>query len=224
MSRNEEWLDLLVSLTRLTQEGKLKWVACNPPDALTAGTDDIIDTMYITEIKGRKLGVFEKRYEAYSNGLDKLYWTKELVIAFLHPDDSIALKLPPIGHRATQDLLDAIQYQHVRVDDFLKELLIDANPGYTSGAVRASNVVGQHSALDFQIMVSNKELEAFDLANGPTYTLTVLLEKGSRYHDAVGEKYQQLEIRGQNLTIRKIDKIGNNKLKILVDINSLGAF
>lgn len=121
MPPKSESITIVALLNRLTQENKLKWDACEPNKELLSGTDDRIDTVYVTQFKGRRLGVYIRKFQDYIPDLDTMYWNSEVVVAFLHEDSSIALKLSGLGSAAS-DLLESIQIQDVNLDEFLEEL------------------------------------------------------------------------------------------------------
>ena len=121
MATDKDIIKVISKLNRLTQEEKIEWDRMDPPDSLTAGTNDIIFKFYGSEYKGRNIGLYEERCRAFDESFDSSYWAQRLVLAFFSDDWVKEWEFPEkpgIG-----ELLKSVEYQVVGVDTVIDEIL-----------------------------------------------------------------------------------------------------
>ncbi len=115
----------IAALLRQTQDGTLKWAAISPPRDLTAGTADIVETVYLAETEGRLLRLFPFKTKNYAEE-DVWYWDEGVVLELSDEKKMSWWRFPkqPI----TWDLLEAVQFKTVGVDQFIDTIVSDYIP------------------------------------------------------------------------------------------------
>lgn len=115
----------IAALLRQTQDGTLKWQPIGATSDLTAGTEDVVETVYLAEAEGRLLRLFPFKTKYYT---DEDVW---------HWDDGVALELSDEKHTSwwrfpkqpiTWDLLEAVNFKTVGVDQFIDTIVSDFIP------------------------------------------------------------------------------------------------
>lgn len=126
MSTDNEIIQVITKLNRLTQEGKIHWERMEPPAYLTTGTDVKILDFYGTEYKGRNIGIYEERYQDYDDVFGHgIYWTDRLVLAFFSEKWGQEWEFPK--STGIYELLTSIKYEVADVDTFMDEILKDGD-------------------------------------------------------------------------------------------------
>jgi hypothetical protein len=124
MPTDKDTIQVITKLNRLTQEGKLKWERMQPPASLTSGTDSKVFDFYGTRYKGRNIGLYEERYQAFDDEyFHRSYWTDKEVLAFFSDEWQKEWEFP-IG-AGVLELLTSVKYQIAGVDSFISDLLED---------------------------------------------------------------------------------------------------
>lgn len=114
--KTDQWVDAVVKLTELTQEGKLEWSidpyfedqhAIGPTYRATHGDKSL-------RLRKRSILRPSKR------GWDE-EWQEQYLLEFVGQNDQVLWAFPEID--AIQHLYGAVQYQTAGVKDFLNDLL-----------------------------------------------------------------------------------------------------
>lgn len=122
------WLEAVLNLIELTQEGKLKWTA--DASASTPNDDDRLTAVFLTHFKDKTLRLYgirvpneEHRYMVMigaARDKDLPKWRMKIVLEFVNSDGFALWTFPEIA--ALYDLLAAVQYQVAGVADFLNDI------------------------------------------------------------------------------------------------------
>jgi len=107
-------------LLELTQEGLLKWESRGPCDDILEGRDIVVDIVYVAAKDKRLLRLYQFRYKSW---LDDVNWHWEEDIALELSDEKRVTWWRFPENRVLQDLLEAVKFRTVGVDQFLDELL-----------------------------------------------------------------------------------------------------
>lgn len=120
MSVTNRFVDAITSLIQQTQDGTISWRACSPSDDLTKGSEDVVDTVYVAEKDGRLVRLYKYRYKHFTDE-DVWYWDEDVALELSDEDKSSWWRFPE--HRALWDLLEAVKFKVVGVDQFIDKLL-----------------------------------------------------------------------------------------------------
>ena len=135
-SEKEKLIDAVVKLIDLTQEDKLKWKPEKPRSSLNRESDSIVDLVYVTNHKNKRLALYERKYKVeepahvISSSLTNLfgppsypYWESRTILEFVDDKGNPLWTFPHVN--GLDDLFNAVKYQTAGVRDFLKDILDD---------------------------------------------------------------------------------------------------
>jgi len=111
------------AITRLiqeTQDGQLKWVASRPSRDVSEGRDIIVDSVYTTKKDKREIRLYPYRYRSFMEE-DVWYWEDGVALELADQDGISWWRFP--NHLVIRDLLEAVQFKTVGVDQFIDKLL-----------------------------------------------------------------------------------------------------
>lgn len=111
----KKWIQAIANLIRLTQEKELKWQAKPPPLRLTEDNPRA-DIMYVTDFEGQELCLYERYFFDHD-----FFHSPETVLELSNSDGHAAWASPKI--EGLDDLLEAVKYQVIDVNDFLEKIL-----------------------------------------------------------------------------------------------------
>lgn len=143
-SEKEQYIDAVVKLIKLTQEGKIKWTPQKPRDSLNRDAGMIVDVFYSTQYNDRRLGLYESRYKVEAPasgtlsgfsgidfsrlfGLSYPYWTSKVVLEIIDDSGKSLWTFPDVS--GLSDLLNAVKYQVADVKGLIEDILKDDDPG-----------------------------------------------------------------------------------------------
>lgn len=122
MSSGDRNVQFVTKLHQMTQHGAISWQAIEPPKTLTEGTDDKVPgPVYVANVEGSILGVFEARYTDYAPDYDQFYWTSRIALVVFDSQSRVIYTFPRVA--GLGDLYDAVQAQTAGVPDILDKLL-----------------------------------------------------------------------------------------------------
>jgi len=113
---------LLSELTKLTSRGQVEWRMVDAPEALSRGTSDIYPVYLETEYKSQKIGLAQRRYQAFDGENDRFYWTEEISLLFFDTFDRVTWQSSN-PRAAIYTLFDTAREQVADIDGILKNLL-----------------------------------------------------------------------------------------------------
>ncbi len=113
---------LLSELTKQTVKGLLSWSFREAPDNLTHGTNDVYPLYFETTFKGQRIGIAQRRYQAYDGEHDRTYWTEDLVLVFRDMHGRIIWESRS-QHSALYTLFDAVREEASDIEGILKKLI-----------------------------------------------------------------------------------------------------
>jgi hypothetical protein len=121
------WVDAVVKLIKLTQNGKLKWQVNDPSQVEKVDGEDIITEDFVAKYRDRLLRVYKRRrpptpVERAMLGVEsKVQWYTHYGLEFVTAANQTLWAFP--REAPIRDLHKAVQYQVARVNDFLDEIL-----------------------------------------------------------------------------------------------------
>jgi|SRR5215213_5125991 hypothetical protein len=128
-----KWIDAITKLTKLTQEGKLKWSSASSTDVLVSDDVQQVEAVFTATHKDKRLRLYKKRFkvEEPSNpwfGATSIlshrkypYWTAQIYLELVDTHGHSLWTFPEVS--ALSDLLTSVKYQVSGVKDFLNDLL-----------------------------------------------------------------------------------------------------
>ncbi|QAR45565.1 hypothetical protein EQG67_07240 [Kosakonia cowanii] len=112
---------LYVKLNKETAENSIKWKAIDAPNNITDGSNDLIDTIFTLNYKGKNLAIYQKKYKYY---FDEDRWTWDEGIEFSLLTDDYKPLWKSSGHsQALRDLFETVTRQASGLDELIQELL-----------------------------------------------------------------------------------------------------
>ena len=110
----------ITSLIRKTQDGTLQWRASPPADDLLVSTsDETVQTVYVAETAGRLVRLYSYTRRHWADE-DASYWQEHVGLELSDENKKSWWRFP--HHPAIADLLQAVRYRTVAVDQFLDRL------------------------------------------------------------------------------------------------------
>lgn len=121
-------IQLITKLNGLTSLDKIDWDISNPPEILTARTNDhITPTYYKTEYKGKFFIIYQYWVKYYDG--EHYYWTRRVTLVMLdEPRKRILWESKIPYHTAVNDLFKTVQYKTSKIGDIFDDLLSDDDP------------------------------------------------------------------------------------------------
>ncbi len=114
-SMSTRWVRLIAKLIELTQTGALEWNADATGGPLLP-TERIIES-YSTTYSGQKIRIARVATKYFSDE-DRFDWVQSVVVQLVDDSARGAFDIPQVT--GVVELLDAVRYKTLRVDDFLK--------------------------------------------------------------------------------------------------------
>ena len=116
MNDDKSFSKVINNLISLTRSNELKWEKQDPPFNLT-DSGSKIESVYLTEYKGRKLRLYEEKYQSFDE-MDRSYsWVKRQVLQLIDKKNKTDWEFP--WCRELKDLIEAVKYHLANVSDFL---------------------------------------------------------------------------------------------------------
>jgi hypothetical protein len=120
MNDEKTFSKVIIQLINLTRSNELKWKKQDPPNWLT-DSGSKIESVYLTEYKGRKLRLYEEKYQSYDD-FDRSYsWAKRPVLQIIDQFNKTDWEFP--WCRELKDLIEAVRYHSANVSEFLDNFL-----------------------------------------------------------------------------------------------------
>lgn len=134
----DDWIDAITRLTKLTQEGKLKWSNSSEPSSILVA-DDVqqIESVFTAIHKDKRLRLYKKQIKVLGPSPDVFiignalnpqkfpYWTTRIYLELVDEDGRNLWTFPSVS--ALNDLLTSVKYQVSGVKDFLDDLLKESD-------------------------------------------------------------------------------------------------
>lgn len=124
MNNDSKINKLLTMLIRLTNDDKLTWSVCDPPNSITNGTDNYVPIYFETKYKSRHMAIFQHRYQGYNPDMDTTFWNEVTVFAILDDEGRLLLE-KEYSSPAFGDLMNIVREKTANIDDILNELVQD---------------------------------------------------------------------------------------------------
>jgi len=121
MSDEKSFSNVINRIINLTRSNALKWDKQDPPPWLT-DSDTKIESVYLTEYAGRRLRLYEARYQTYDEMDRNWSWAKKPVLQLIDKRNKTDWEFP--WCRELKDLLEAVRYHSANIGDFLDNFII----------------------------------------------------------------------------------------------------
>jgi hypothetical protein len=128
MSYTDKATALLVTLNRLTSQGKVPWSLREPPRVLLRGTDDVIPLFMQATYKGERFGIYQQRYQQFDGEHERHYWSERVVCVLMDVEDRVLYAIADRSS-ALYDLFEAARRQVSNIDGILDGLLAEDGDG-----------------------------------------------------------------------------------------------
>ena len=113
---------VIVKLNRDTKEDKIKWeVTHNIPSSL-AGTEKLIDNIYVAKVSTKKVRLYKYEYKHFYEE-ETFFWLEAFRLEFIDFYEKAEWEFPK--DNAVEDLYDSVRYKTSNVEDFFKDYLAD---------------------------------------------------------------------------------------------------
>ena len=116
MNDEKTFSKVIIRLINLTRSNKLKWEKQDPPYLLT-DSGSKIESVYLTEYKGRNLRLFEEKYQRFDDMDQSWFWARRPVLQLIDKRNKTDWEFP--WCRELKDLVEAVKYHTANVSDFL---------------------------------------------------------------------------------------------------------
>ena len=116
MNDDKTFSNVIIQLINLTRSNELKWIKQDPPSWLT-DSGSKIESVYLTEYKGRKLRLFKESYLKYDDMDTSWFWAKRTVLQLIDKNNKTDWEFP--WCRELKDLIEAVRYHSANVGEFL---------------------------------------------------------------------------------------------------------
>ena len=111
---------VIITLIRLTRSNELKWEKQEPPPWLT-DSGSKIESVYLTEYQGRKLRLYEEKYQGFDEMDRSYYWAKRPILQLIDKRNKTDWEFP--WCRELKDLIEAVRYLSANVSSFLDNFI-----------------------------------------------------------------------------------------------------
>ena len=115
LSEKSKWVDAIVRLIELTQQGKIDWLLAGPD---MVGTDVGLSPPYVARHNDRMLRLRKLAVISDSRWDENSY---QILLEMITDYGEVLYQFPDVA--VSEDLLEAVQYQVAGVGDYLDELL-----------------------------------------------------------------------------------------------------
>jgi hypothetical protein len=120
---NNKATSLVISLSKLTAKGDIKWKVGDAPREFTRGTDTTIPLFLEASYKDQNFALYQKRFEEFSGELERFYWTEKIVLALLNAAGNVAVWETSEPWAPLSDLFEAARRKAANIDGVIDALL-----------------------------------------------------------------------------------------------------
>jgi len=117
--------EVVGTLIKLTQQGKLEWNEIDPPTSFSRGKDRIIDFAYLAEYRNRKLIIYQERkqniYRDITGEILTSWSNPNVVLEIIDESFKVLWTFPLL--RSLDDLVYSIRFKLGGIKDFFDEVL-----------------------------------------------------------------------------------------------------
>lgn len=121
MKEEEKILKAVTCLIEQTQDGKLKWNACQPPNDITEGKEGTVHIVYQTERDNKLIRLYEYKDRVYTDE-DVWHWDDRVALELSNEPKNAWWRFP--RHSVIWDLLEAVKFKVAGADEFIDNLLL----------------------------------------------------------------------------------------------------
>jgi len=137
----DKWIDAIARLTKLTQEGNLKWSTVSPSGVLVNDEGQRVESTFIADHKNKRLRLYKKRFKVEDPDPNPLvtkimsfpfvrkypYWESHIYLELIDEYGRSLWTFPEVS--ALSDLLTSVKYQASGVKELLDDLLKEERSG-----------------------------------------------------------------------------------------------
>jgi hypothetical protein len=123
MATTHKWVAVISKLNELTHEKRLDWERMDPPNALVSGVNDRIFNFFGASYEGRKIGIWEERFQMYNSDLDNYYWQQREMLAVFSDAWDLQVHAPIVA--GISQLFETVRNSEANLDEFFDDILKD---------------------------------------------------------------------------------------------------
>lgn len=113
---------VIVKLNRDTKEDKIKWEVTHTIPSSLAGTEKLIDNIYVAKVSTKKVRLYKYEYKHFYEE-EIFFWLEAFRLEFIDLYEKTEWEFP--RDNAVEDLYDSVRYKTSNVEDFFKDYLAD---------------------------------------------------------------------------------------------------
>ncbi|EMA8651640.1 hypothetical protein [Cronobacter malonaticus] len=121
MFTDETETKLYVRLNKETVKKLIKWEAIEAPSNFTEASEDIVDTLFLLEYKGKKLALYLRKYKYFLDE-ERWVWGEDPELAIV-TDKLKILWNSKNSSQALRDLYETVTRQASGFNDLINDLL-----------------------------------------------------------------------------------------------------
>jgi hypothetical protein len=129
---SNEWVRVVATLIKLTEEGKLVWKSSSPSESIKREPNSRIEAVYSSNYKNKKLRLFAESTKVEDSGLmpnigifkkQYPYYRREVVLQMGDKSEYGWYTISDVDDYTLENLLESVKYRVLGVEDFLDEIL-----------------------------------------------------------------------------------------------------
>lgn len=129
---SNEWARVVSTLITLTEEEKLKWRSSRPSEAIKSDPDSIIEAVYLTEYKNKRLRLYAEAVKVDDPNpllnvgfLKRKYprYERQIILQMGDKSEYGWYTIPDVSEYLLEDLLESVKYRVLGVEGFLDGIL-----------------------------------------------------------------------------------------------------
>lgn len=113
---------LIVSLTKETSKGMIKWDIKPVPNGLDHGTDDLFPLYFQANYKGQRIGIAQRRRRTFNIDYERFFWEEAIVLVLIDASGRILWEFSE-GSSALWNLFELVRQKATNIDGILDDLL-----------------------------------------------------------------------------------------------------
>ena len=133
--KKDKNIEAIAKIIALTREGKLSWISIDPSEVPKKGDDDVIDSAFTTQYKGKILRLYRRKYKgpsitgqiglffSHSAKTTEMRWYSEIVLELISQQGHALWAFP--REDILKDLLKTIGYKVSGAEDLINSLFAE---------------------------------------------------------------------------------------------------
>jgi hypothetical protein len=126
-----EWLRVVATLTKLTEQGKLEWKSAAAHEALKNEPNSKIEAVYLCEYKNKRLRLYAEVVKVDVDPMLRIgpfrnkasYYERQIILQMGDKSAHGWYTVSNVDPYTLEDLLESVKYRVLGVEDFLDDIL-----------------------------------------------------------------------------------------------------